>query len=210
MTVQESMEDKKKGLKSYMYQVEAVEAGLRYDIACAFTGVRHGEVPDYSRIPEDRALQERIKEAIDANYSFDNEIHPLHGVVDTDRLDRNFFNDALMRGLLFPHQPMVRAAVSEEDFMDQYGAMEKQSQQQLQSRLMGSAAADVVEQSALPDLKQYLKDSYEGINEPVVDGIENKLQFLQPMTLDMLRLLGGEVTPRQIEDALLGRERQRR
>ncbi len=208
MTIQESMETRKKGLTDYVNAVKAVEAGLRYDIHCAFRGVRAGDVPDYSTIEANGDLQDRIKDVIDANYSFDNEIHPLHGVVNTERLERNFFGNALMRGVLFPHHDMVKAAVGEPDFMDNYGAMSLQSQQQLQSRLMSVAATDVVQESTLPNLKRYLKENYQGINEAVVDGVANKTQFLKPMTLDMLRLLGGEVTITQIEDGLLGRERR--
>lgn len=206
MTVQESMENKKLELTNYVNNVKAVEAGLRYDIHCAFRGVPAGEVPDYSTIPGNHALQERIQEAIEANYSLDNDIHPLHGTVNTERLERNFFNNALVRGLLFPHENMVKAAVAGPDFMDHYEAYSVQSQKQLQGRLMGLAAGDVVQASGLPDLKQHLKDSYAGINEALVDSVSDKTMFIKPMTLDMLRILGGEVTHTQIEKALLGQE----
>lgn len=207
MTVKQAMEDKKQDLINYMNAVRAIEAGVRYDIHCAFHGVSAGQLPDYRDLESNHALQDRVKDALDANYSIENEIHPLHGVLNTERLERNFFNQALLSNLLFPSRNKIKAAVGESDFMDKYGELSQQSQRQLQQRLVGTIADGVVESKPLSELKHYLKDRYTGIDETVVDSVVKKEQMIAPMTLDMFKLLRlGDITHRQIEDALMGKQ----
>lgn len=211
--VKDYMNEKVTGLKNYMNSVRAVEAGLEvkiYEAVKAKTRPRPGELPDYSKIATNAELQADISTAMDKAYSFDNPLNPLHDVINQQNLGRNFYNQCLLEGLLFPHKNAVKAKLTDDKFMDVLYANRDHSQKALQQQLLGTAANETVAEHSLDQLKQHLTATYGNSFQTELNAVNEKDKLLRAIALDYMKLLGADVNAEQIKEAILnpsGRQR---
>ncbi|PIN76482.1 hypothetical protein COV17_02280 [Candidatus Woesearchaeota archaeon CG10_big_fil_rev_8_21_14_0_10_36_11] len=165
-----------------------------------------GEIPDYSQVPGNGGLQDSLKTIVDEAYSADNDLHPLHDVINQDAAGRNFYTNSLLRNLLFPHADAVKSSVGEAELTQKLTGYAQHSQGELAKRLLGMAASDIVANHELDALRQHLKSTYAGIKEQVIDTAE-KDRLVSAYHLDLLRATGyADITFKKIEDAILGRQ----
>ena len=204
--VEAYIQEKAQGLRNYMNSIRAVEAGLELAIHRAVrrrTNPQHvrGQLPDYSAIAGNDELKEDISDAIDEAYSMDNELHPLYGVVNQERLERNFYNQVLLEDILFPHRNTVKNRVGENNFMDILYGERAKSQQRLQQRLIAGAAGATVAEHDLEPLKEYLTATYGALGAEL-DAVAEKERLTRAIAMDYMRLLGANIGADQIREAL--------
>ena len=196
-----------KGLSNYMHAVSAVESGLEAKIGVLVTQAtarQPGQVADYTALQTNARLRNAVTALIDQEYSFANPLNPLNGVVNATALGRNFYNQSLMEGLLFPHKQDVKMRVGNENFMGQLQAIRMQSYQELQGRLIGSAASYTVSRNNMTDLKNYLRHNYGRSPElnNALAAVNQKERLTNAIARDYMRLVGANVGSAQIIEAL--------
>ena len=208
--VQNSVDTKVTDLTNYVNAVKVAEADLLtriHTLVDGATPTTPGVLPDYSRIeaPGAVTLRTDIMSAIDDAYSPANPLHPMHSVVDATAMGQNFYNEALLRNVLFPHGDQLKTEVGKPDLVDKIQAMAGKSQEQLHQRLAGPAGADIVANNNLADLQTYLKAHYAGIDTEI-DAVTDKTQFNSAYAMDILRQRSFQITPESIKKAILGRD----
>ncbi|MBT4935616.1 hypothetical protein HOL21_02540 [Candidatus Woesearchaeota archaeon] len=207
--VRHVVEERARDFTNYMNTIKAVEAGLLFHMHQKVqedTADNPGELPDYSQISGNDALQASLKGIVDNTYSADNELSPFNGVINQDAAGRNFYTNSLLTNLLFPHIGAVKSAIGEDGLVQKIGGYAQKTQNELAQRLLGIAASDIVAEHDLVSLQEHLKDTYAGINPTIVDSAE-KDRLVPAIGLDLLRVTGyDDVTHKRIEDAILGRQ----
>ncbi len=206
--VQNSVETKVEDLRNYINAVKVVEADLLTKIHSLVDGATPtvpGQLPDYSRIedPASSALRTSIVSAIDDAYSPTNPLHPMHHVIDATAMGHNFYNEALLKNLLFPHGDQLKTEVGKPDLVDKLQGAASKSQEQLHQRLAASAGSDVVANHNLADLQTYLKAHYAGI-DPEINAVTDKTDFNSAYAMDILRQRNFQITPDSIKQAIKG------
>ena len=202
--VEEYMQEKITGLKNQMIGVKAVEAGLETAIHRAVirrTNPQEGEMPDYSQIPENEDLQNDISRAVDRAYSLNNRLHPCHDGVNNQILRRNFYNQALIQDLLFPHKDLIKRKIKDENFIDILYGARKQSQENLHQELIGKAANATITQFELDPLKQHLTGRYGAIGQEL-EAVDDKERLIRAIAMDYMKYLGANVGVDQISEAI--------
>jgi hypothetical protein len=211
MPVPNDVQTKVNEARNYSNALGAVESGLEVAIynavKTATPGLQPGQLPDYGQIVTNAGLQATLRTVIADNYSFDNPINPLYGVINTTNMRRNATNQAMLENLLFPHKRTVEGNIADPRFMDILRTARAQGQQSVvQQKVIGPAAGDVIARNPLNDLKAYLIAGYNDPRNNIISNalapVAQKEALLKAYGLDIFKKMGANISDQDILDAI--------
>ena len=100
-----------------------MDSQLDYEIA-KILKKKGDAIPNYDYINEDSKvydaeLAKKVLDKIDEVYGLESELHPLKGVIDKAKIDKNYFNKRLVEGLYFKHKDTIKKMVGKKGFEPQ-------------------------------------------------------------------------------------------
>ncbi|MCK4589048.1 MAG: hypothetical protein KAT77_01280 [Nanoarchaeota archaeon] len=89
-------------------------------------------IADWSLLDEEsptynKKVADLVVKKIDEVYSLDSKLHPLKDVIKKANLERNYFNEQLVKGLYFQHTEDLKRAIGSENFMEDMKGHQKKN-----------------------------------------------------------------------------------
>ena len=120
--IEKTLEKRKGDRRNLLNVIQAMDSQLIHEV----TEILQKHTPqgpaDWSLIDSqhknyNKDVADLVRKKIDEVYSLDSKLHPLKDVIKKANLEKNYFNEQLVKGLYFRHTHELKKGIGEKDYM---------------------------------------------------------------------------------------------
>ncbi|MBW2963798.1 hypothetical protein KY306_03435, partial [Candidatus Woesearchaeota archaeon] len=182
--IDDTLKKRKNDQRNLLNVVQAMDSQLIYEVTKILKDHSGKDIPDWSLLDSEhksynKEVADKVRAKIDEVYSLDSKLHPLKDVIKKANLERNYFNEQLVKGIYFKHTHQLKRGIGSENYMATMQERHKDNLDEVVKATSEHLLSDLDPDKHADYVLDFLKDKYKFDKEKVsTDSMKNKVHEL--------------------------------
>lgn len=163
--IDKTLDKRKNDQRNLLNVVHAMDSQLVYEVTKILKDHSGKDIANWSLLDSEhkdynKDVAEKVRKKIDEVYSLDSKLHPLKDVINKANLEKNYFNEQLIKGLYFKHTEEMKKGIGSKDYMRTMQAHHKKNLERVTEDSAEYMLSDVDMEKHADHVVDYVQDKY--------------------------------------------------
>lgn len=164
--IESTLETRHEHHRNLLNIIQAMDSQLIYEVTKILKEHSGEDIADWSLLDSEskkynQEVADKVMKKIDDVYSLDSQLHPLAGIIKKANLEKNYFNDRLVKGLYFGHVEQLKRSIGSKNYLAHMQAHHKKNLETVTQSSMEHFVSDVNHKKHGAGVVDYLQSEYQ-------------------------------------------------